>query len=97
MTDTVVDQTTSIERAAVAPARLIALPLTVALTAIVLTFWTVDIVSPALPDIKDDLAVSSATVGLLYSVLFLGRLAGNFQPPRLSSVSAPQPRAFWVD
>lgn len=57
---------------------LIALPFALALAAIVLTYWTIDIVSPALPDIKHDLELSAASAGLVYSLLFLGRLIGNF-------------------
>lgn len=57
---------------------LIALPFGLAIVAIVLTYWTIDIVSPALPEAKDDLALSAAAAGLVYSLMFLGRLLGNF-------------------
>jgi DHA1 family bicyclomycin/chloramphenicol resistance-like MFS transporter len=55
-----------------------ALPFGLALVAVVLTFWTIDIVSPALPDIQEDLGLSAAETGLVFSLLFLGRLIGNF-------------------
>jgi DHA1 family bicyclomycin/chloramphenicol resistance-like MFS transporter len=72
-----VDNLSLPESVAASRARLVALPFSVALAAIVLTYWSVDIVSPALPDLKDDLAISSASVGIIYSLLFLGRLLGN--------------------
>jgi MFS family permease len=54
-----------------------ALPFLMSLAAVVLTYWTIDIISPALPDIKDDLALSAAGTGLVFSLLFLGRLIAN--------------------
>lgn len=54
-----------------------ALRLPVALTTIVLTYWCIDIVSPALPAIQDDLKLSAAGAGLVFSLLFAGRLVGN--------------------
>jgi DHA1 family bicyclomycin/chloramphenicol resistance-like MFS transporter len=62
-----------------------ALPFALALPAVTLTYWTIDILSPALPDIKDDLALSAAGTGLVFSLLFLGRLVANL------------PAAFLVD
>lgn len=62
-----------------------ALPFSIALVTVILTYWTVDIVPPALPDLKDDLALSAATAGLIYSILFLGRLIGNFPAAYLMS------------
>jgi MFS transporter, Spinster family, sphingosine-1-phosphate transporter len=56
----------------------IALPFRLALVTIVLAYWTIDIVSPALPDIQEDLGLSAAETGLVFSLLFLGRLIGNF-------------------
>jgi MFS family permease len=61
----------------------IALPFRLALVTIVLAYWTIDIVSPALPDIQDDLGLSAASTGLVFSLLFLGRLIGNFPAPWL--------------
>jgi MFS family permease len=54
-----------------------ALPFAVALPAVVLTYWTIDGLSPALPAIQDDLALSAAGTGLVFSLLFLGRLLAN--------------------
>ena len=62
-----------------------ALPFAIALPAVMLTYWTIDILSPALPDIQDDLALSAAGTGLVFSLLFLGRLVANL------------PAAFLVD
>jgi MFS family permease len=56
---------------------LLALPFALAICAVALTYWTIDIVSPALPEIKADLGLSAASAGLIYSLLFLGRLIGN--------------------
>lgn len=56
---------------------LLALPFALAICAVSLTYWTIDIVSPALPEIKEDLGLSAASAGLIYSLLFLGRLLGN--------------------
>lgn len=54
------------------------LPFFLALPAVTLTYWTIDILSPALPAIKKDLELSAAGAGLVFSLLFLGRLIGNF-------------------
>lgn len=62
-----------------------ALPFAIALPAVILTYWTVDILAPALPDIQDDLALSAAGTGLVFSLLFLGRLIANI------------PAAYFVD
>jgi MFS family permease len=68
----------SADAAAKSGGMLVALPFLVALITTVLTYWTIDIVSPALPDIQDDLALSAKSAGLIFSLLFLGRLIGNF-------------------
>jgi MFS family permease len=54
-----------------------ALPFAIALPAVVLTYWTIDSLSPALPAIQDDLALSAAGIGLVFSLLFFGRLVAN--------------------
>src|SRR4029453_3418766 len=54
------------------------LPFVIAFALQILTFWTVDIVSPAVPDIKDDLAMSATGAGLIFSLFFAGRLAASF-------------------
>ncbi|MGH2535002.1 MAG: MFS transporter [Thermomicrobiales bacterium] len=59
-------------------ARSFVLPFAVALLSLVLIYWTIDIVSPALPSIKDDLALSASGAGLVFSLFFAGRLVGNF-------------------
>ena len=53
------------------------LPYRVTLGAFVLTFWCVDIVSPALPDIGTSLRLSDTTTGLVVSAFFTGRLVTN--------------------
>lgn len=78
MIETAIEEPPVEAGAIIGRARVVGLPLGLALGAIVVTYWTIDIVSPALPDLKDDLRISSASVGLLYSLLFLGRLLGNF-------------------
>ncbi len=44
---------------------------------IMLTYWTIDIISPALPAIQESLALSAAGASLVWSLLFAGRLLGN--------------------
>ncbi|MEQ1843091.1 MAG: MFS transporter, partial [Verrucomicrobiales bacterium] len=58
--------------------KLYAIPFLLSLIMISCTYWSVDIVSPALPDMQESLELSAASVGLIYSFLFLGRLIGNF-------------------
>lgn len=58
--------------------RLYAIPFVLSLIMVSCTYWSVDIVSPALPDMQDSLELSAASIGLIYSFLFLGRLIGNF-------------------
>jgi MFS family permease len=53
------------------------LPFAIAVPAVALTYWTVDSLAPALPAIQDDLALSAAGTGLIFSLLFLGRLVAN--------------------
>jgi MFS family permease len=66
-------------------ARTPVIPFALALLSMALIYWTIDIVSPALPSIKDDLALSASGAGLVFSLFFAGRLIGNF------------PAAFLVD
>ncbi len=63
----------------------VALPLGVAMLTLVLTYWCVDIVSPALPDIQRSLALSGTGAGLVFALFFAGRLVTNL------------PAAFLVD
>ncbi len=44
---------------------------------IMLTYWTIDIISPALPAIQQSLMLSAAGASLVWSLLFAGRLLGN--------------------
>lgn len=54
------------------------LPYPLAVGAFVLTYWCVDITSPALTEIQDDLELSDTVAGLIFSVFFFGRLVANF-------------------
>lgn len=53
------------------------LPLAVSLLVLFCAYWCVDIVSPALPTIKDALSLSATGAGLIFSVFFAGRLIAN--------------------
>src|SRR6188472_3718859 len=54
-----------------------ALPQRISLVILLFAYWCVDIVSPALPDIQDSLALSATGAGLVFSVFFAGRLISN--------------------
>ena len=54
------------------------LPFPLAVVTFVLTYWCVDITSPALTEIQDDLDLSDTVAGLIFSVFFAGRLVANF-------------------
>jgi MFS family permease len=54
------------------------LPFVIACVLQVLTYWSVDIVTPATPHIKDDLALSATGAGLIFSLFFVGRLLSSF-------------------
>jgi MFS family permease len=54
------------------------LPFIVACILQVLTYWSVDIVTPATPHIKDDLALTATGAGLIFSLFFAGRLLSSF-------------------
>ena len=62
------------EAASPAPA---ALPLRISLAILFFSYWCVDIVSPALPAIRESLALSATGAGLVFSVFFAGRLISN--------------------
>jgi MFS family permease len=53
------------------------MPYAPAMITVGLVYWTVDIVSPALPAIRDHFGLTAAGAGLVFSLMFLGRLAGN--------------------
>lgn len=54
------------------------LPFVIAFVLQILTYWTVDIVTPAIPHIKDDLELSATGAGLVFSLFFAGRLVSSF-------------------
>jgi MFS family permease len=54
-----------------------ALPLAVTLVILFFTYWCVDIVSPAVPAIRESLAMSATGAGLVFSAFFFGRLVSN--------------------
>ena len=53
------------------------MPYALALAALVITYWCVDIVWPALPELRDDLAFSATEAGLFSTLFFGGRLLAN--------------------
>ena len=55
----------------------VALPLVTAIATLILTYWCVDIVSPALPEIQRALALSGTGAGLVFALFFGGRLITN--------------------
>jgi MFS family permease len=54
-----------------------ALPQRISLATLFFAYWCVDIVSPALPNIQESLALSATGAGLVFSVFFAGRLVTN--------------------
>ncbi|GIW04786.1 MAG: MFS transporter [Thermomicrobiales bacterium] len=52
-------------------------PFPISLAMTVLTYWTIDIISPALPAIQQSLMLTAAGASLVWSLLFAGRLLGN--------------------
>lgn len=66
------------------------LPLPLTLIVLALTYWCVDIVSPALPVIQADLELSGAGAGLLMSIFFFGRLLTNFPVAFLIERAGPR-------
>ncbi|MDQ3044868.1 MAG: MFS transporter, partial [Chloroflexota bacterium] len=67
------------------PALRAVLPYRLAIATLALTYWCVDIVSPALPAIQDALTLSGTGAGLVFALFFAGRLVSNL------------PAAFLVD
>jgi len=53
------------------------LPYALGVAALVLTYWCVDIVWPALPGLRDDLALSGTGAGMFSALFFGGRLLAN--------------------
>ena len=54
------------------------LPYPLALVVVTLTYFSIDSLSPALASLRTDMGLSAAGAGLIFSLLFLGRLIGNF-------------------
>lgn len=71
-----------------------ALPLSASLVVLFFAYWCVDIVSPAIPTIRESLALSATGAGLIFSVFFGGRLLTNLpaawfvdrRGPRLTAI-----------
>lgn len=55
-----------------------AIPYALAVIAMVLTYINIDSLAPVIPDVKAGLGLSAAGAGLVYSLLFTGRMTGNF-------------------
>jgi MFS family permease len=66
------------------------LPFASALLVLFLTYWCVDIVSPALPAIAESLALNATGAGLVFSVFFAGRLVTNLPAAWLAERSGPR-------
>ncbi len=69
------------------------LRLPLALATIVLTYWCVDIASPALPDVQRSLALSGTGAGLVFAAFFGGRLLSNLPAAFLVDRVGPRPTA----
>lgn len=66
------------------------LPFGLTIVAFVLTYWAVDVVSPALPDARRALALSATEAGLVFSAFFVGRLVGNLPAALLVERAGPR-------
>lgn len=66
------------------------LPLAVSVLVISLTYWCVDIVSPALPTIQQSLSLSATGAGLVFSVFFAGRLVTNLPAAWIAERTGPR-------
>jgi MFS family permease len=60
------------------------------LAVLLLAYWCVDIVSPALPAIQESLALSATGAGLVFSVFFAGRLVSNLPAAWLVERAGPK-------
>lgn len=65
------------------------MPLPFAGVMAVLIFWAADSMSPALNDLRDDLNMSAAAAGLVFSLYFVGRLLGGFPAGMLADRIGP--------
>ncbi|MCC6703442.1 MAG: MFS transporter [Thermomicrobiales bacterium] len=55
----------------------------------ILTFWAADSTSPALTDLRDDLNMSAAAAGLVFSLYFVGRILGGLPAGLLADRIGP--------
>lgn len=53
------------------------IPFGLALLLITCSIWSIDVISPVLPEITDAFGLSAKSAGLIVSFLFIGRLIGN--------------------
>lgn len=77
-------------RSALPPAARPALPLAAALIILGLAYWSVDIVSPALPVIRVSLDLNATIAGLVMSAFFGGRLIANLPAALIVERSGPR-------
>ena len=66
-----------------------ALPLPFAGAMAIFTFWAVDATSPALNNLRDDLGMSAAAAGLVFSLFFCGRILGGLPAGLLADRIGP--------
>lgn len=71
----------------------LALPLPAALITLALTYWCVDIVSPALPAMQQALTLTGTGAGLVFACFFGGRLIGNLPAAQLAGRAGPRAAA----
>ena len=85
-------QPTTAEERAAGPAAVAAavLPYPLALATLGLTYWTVDMVAPALPAVREALALSGTTAGLVFAAFFGGRLIANLPAALLVDRAGPR-------
>lgn len=65
-----------------------------ALVVLFFAYWSVDIVSPTLPTIRDALGLSAAGAGLIFSVFFAGRLLTNLPAAWMVERAGPKQTAM---
>ena len=70
-----------------------ALPLAATLLILGLAYWCVDIVSPALPVVRESLGLNATAAGLVMSAFFGGRLLANLPAALLGRVCKGAVRA----
>src|SRR5687767_13981249 len=65
-----------------------------AFATLALTYWCVDIVSPALPEIQRSLGLSGTGAGLVFAAFFGGRLVANLPAAVLVDRAGPRQTAL---